>query len=248
MNGIEVEKQLSKSIWHVPDEEKMDTHCTFFGALWCHLIGYSNGATPCVIPLLESEWKSCCRISGFNLNALMNAPFLSPFPPWLLKPPEFIYALRDYGSKSEIPREVLKSNLNEVLSYIDGFQKIYTDGSKAGSAVAAAAICQTQNFSSRVYQTIHSSSQRKIMEVYSRWASESFIETLLAHPLKLHTSRMLYIHERLQPINDIASRAIKWWISSKRQDNNENVSVEEANAVSFWINKVVECDALKSCW
>jgi hypothetical protein len=32
----------------------------------------------------------------------INKSTLSPVPPWLLNPPEFNYALRDLGTKSEL--------------------------------------------------------------------------------------------------------------------------------------------------
>ncbi len=64
----------------------------------------------------------------------------SPVPPWLLNPPKFIYALRDLGTKSKVPPDFFKSKLNEILADFDSYQRIYIDGSKYGTAVAAAAM------------------------------------------------------------------------------------------------------------
>ncbi|TAF74532.1 MAG: hypothetical protein EAZ52_08330, partial [Alphaproteobacteria bacterium] len=65
---------------------------------------------------------------------------LPPIPPWLLQPPEFIFNVHNFGPKSETSPDLFKSSLNELLEGFNGFDRIYTDGSKSGAAVAAAAI------------------------------------------------------------------------------------------------------------
>ena len=57
-----------------------------------------------------------------------------------MKTPTFIYTLHDIGTNSEVPPDPFKLNLNELLADFDSFQRIYADGSKVGTAVAAAAM------------------------------------------------------------------------------------------------------------
>ena len=81
------------------------------------------------------------QMSDVAINFECIAKFsFSTVPPWTLKPPKFIFDVHEIGSKSEIPPEVFKSKVNEILVSYDGYLRIYTDGSKAGTAVAAAAI------------------------------------------------------------------------------------------------------------
>ena len=44
---------------------------------------------------------------------------------------EFIYVPRDIDTKFEVHPDVFKLKLNEILADSDGFQRTYTDGSKA---------------------------------------------------------------------------------------------------------------------
>ena len=96
-------------------------------------------AKPSVIPPLGVRVKELMLATGIQFDCI-DETRLSPVPPWLLKPPKFIYSLRDLGTKSEVPPDIFKSKLNEILADFDGYQRIYTDGSKDGAAVAAAAI------------------------------------------------------------------------------------------------------------
>ena len=52
----------------------------------------------------------------------------------------FVLTLHLLGSKSEIPPAVFISRLNELLSTYDDYTRVFTDGSKDGPAVGAAAI------------------------------------------------------------------------------------------------------------
>jgi kelch-like protein 2/3 len=96
-------------------------------------------ARPFVIPPLGIRIKQWLLDTGINFESIEKSS-LSSIPPWLLKPPEFIFALHDIGTKSEISPDLFKSELNEILADFDDFKRIYTDGSKAGAAVAAAAV------------------------------------------------------------------------------------------------------------
>jgi kelch-like protein 2/3 len=77
--------------------------------------------------------------TGIKFDCIAKFSF-SPVPPWTLKPPVFIFAVHNIGSKAEIPPEVFKSKVSEILINFEGYQRIYTDGSKADTAVASAAI------------------------------------------------------------------------------------------------------------
>jgi ribonuclease HI len=96
-------------------------------------------ARPSVIPSLGIRTKQQLSDTGIKFECIARFEF-SPIPPWCLKPPAFILDVHSVGTKSEIPPEVFQSKVNEILSNYQGFQRIYTDGSKAGTAVAAAAI------------------------------------------------------------------------------------------------------------
>jgi ribonuclease HI len=96
-------------------------------------------AKPSVIPTLGVRVRELLLDTGIKFECIDKSS-VSHIPPWLLKPPEFIYALRDIGTKSNVPPDIFKSTLNQILADFDGFQRIYTDGSKAGAAVAAAAM------------------------------------------------------------------------------------------------------------
>ena len=96
-------------------------------------------AKPFVIPTLGVRVKDLLSDTGIRFECIEKSS-LSPVPPWLLKIPTFIYALHDIGTKSEVPPDLFKLKLNELLADFDSFQRIYTDGSKVGAAVAAAAM------------------------------------------------------------------------------------------------------------
>ena len=61
-------------------------------------------------------------------------------PPWTLKPSTFIFDVHKIGNKLDVPPEVFRSKVNELLVAYASYERIYTDGSKAGTAVAAAAL------------------------------------------------------------------------------------------------------------
>ena len=63
-----------------------------------------------------------------------------PIAPWILKAPMFVLTLHLLGSKSEIPPALFIAGFNELLSTYDDYTRIFTDGSKDGKAVGAAAV------------------------------------------------------------------------------------------------------------
>ena len=58
--------------------------------------------------------------------------------------------LHDLGKNNEISLEVFLGNYNNTLSAFDDHKKIFTDGSKDGSKVSAAAVCDGRVFLSRL--------------------------------------------------------------------------------------------------
>lgn len=119
---------------------------------------------PFVIPSLGVRVKQHLLDSGIRLDCVAQTS-ISPVPPWLLQPPEFIYDLHHIGSKSEIPLYMFHSKLNEILSHFDGYTRLYTDGSKDGPSVAAAAICGTRILIKRLpnHSSIFSAEARAIL-------------------------------------------------------------------------------------
>jgi ribonuclease HI len=90
---------------------------------------------------------------------------ISPVPPWILQTPEFIFDLHHSGSKSETPPYIFHTQLNQILSNFDGFTRLYTDGSKDGPSVAAAAICGPRIMVKRLpdHSSIFSAEARAIL-------------------------------------------------------------------------------------
>jgi ribonuclease HI len=50
------------------------------------------------------------------------------------------FSLHSLGSKGYLPPDIFRSKLAELFSTFDGYERIYTDGSKEGEAVAATAV------------------------------------------------------------------------------------------------------------
>jgi hypothetical protein len=69
--------------------------------------------------------------TGIKFDCIAKFSF-STIPPWTLQPPEFIFDVLKIGSKSEIPPDVFKSKVNEILMNYNGYQRIYTNGSNKG--------------------------------------------------------------------------------------------------------------------
>jgi hypothetical protein len=121
-------------------------------------------ARPSVIPSLGVRVKQHLSDSEISLDLVAQTQ-ISPIPPWMLQPPEFIFDLHLIGSKSETPSYVFHTGLNQILSNFDGFTRLYTDGSKDGPSVAAAAICGTRIIIKRLpnHSSIFSAEARAIL-------------------------------------------------------------------------------------
>jgi len=92
-----------------------------------------------IIPTLGLRLHQDIQDCGINVNSIAkhSSP---PIAPWILKAPMFVLTLHLLGSKSEIPPAVFIARFNELLSTYDDNTRIFTDGSKDGPAVEAAAV------------------------------------------------------------------------------------------------------------
>jgi ribonuclease HI len=182
-------------------------------------------ARPSVIPSLGVRVKQHLSDSGIRLDCVA-LTCISPVAPWLLKPPEFIYDLHDSGSKSEVPPYIFQSTLNLILSELDGYTRLYTDGSKYGPSVAAAAICGTRIFIKRLpnNSSIFSAEARAILlalDAIDMVNSDRFV--LLTDSMsclqsienrKLNQPLILDIAVRIHRLISAGKRIIFLWIPS----------------------------------
>ena len=71
-------------------------------------------------------------------------------PLWTLSSAVFVYDMQELGKKDETQPDVYISKYRELKSVFSDYTHIYTDGSKDGAAVAAAAVSQSMNRSCRL--------------------------------------------------------------------------------------------------
>jgi hypothetical protein len=96
-------------------------------------------AKPNAIPTLGLRIQQSLTDSSLDLSCI--AQFSLPTtPPWLLQQAHFDFTLYNLGSKSNILPDHYLSSYKELVSTYQGYKKIFTDGSKQGSAVSAAAV------------------------------------------------------------------------------------------------------------
>ena len=100
-------------------------------------------AKPSCIPTLGLRMLQPLSDSVVSLSCIAEH-CLPKIPLWLLQPPHFNYSLYRFGTKSFTPPDFYLSAFKELLSDFPDHQKIYTDGSKQGSTVAAAAVTKGQ--------------------------------------------------------------------------------------------------------
>lgn len=94
---------------------------------------------PNVIPTPGIRFRRLIANAGINTNHIATAN-LPATPLWLLKPCSFIYTLQDIGKKSNTPPHLFINKYNEIRNNLKDYIAIFTDGSKCGPAVAAAAL------------------------------------------------------------------------------------------------------------
>ena len=101
------------------------------------------------IPTLGIRMSQHIKDACIPLESISNYT-VSPFPPWTLRPGLFVYELLYLGTKGNVPPNIYLSKLNELLSVFVGHHRIFTDGSKDGEAVGAAAVCNGNKRSIRL--------------------------------------------------------------------------------------------------
>ena len=102
-------------------------------------------STPTLGIRMSQHMKDTC----IPLNNIANYS-ISAIPPWTLKPALFVYELHNLGTKNDTPSNLYISKLNELFGVFTGHRRIFTDGSKDGAAVAAAAVCNDDKWSVRL--------------------------------------------------------------------------------------------------
>jgi ribonuclease HI len=79
------------------------------------------------------------------------AKFIRPcIPPWKMKAPTFLFALRELGHKTNTPPHEFQAKFKEILAIFKDYTHIYTDGSKDGRTVAAAAVSSGKTLTKRL--------------------------------------------------------------------------------------------------
>jgi ribonuclease HI len=86
---------------------------------------------------------------GINFDTV--AQFSYPgIPVWTVSSAVFVYDMQDLGKKDDTQPDVYISKYRELKSVFCDYTHIYTDGSKDGAAVAAAAVSRNMNRSCRL--------------------------------------------------------------------------------------------------
>ena len=70
-------------------------------------------------------------------------------PPWTLNSPKYLFDLCT-ETKANTDSSIFISKFNEIRENYSSFQPIYTDGSKDGDAVAAAAVSDHDTYTFRL--------------------------------------------------------------------------------------------------
>jgi len=98
---------------------------------------------PGLTPTLGIRMNQSLLDTGINLNCIAKSS-LPTIPPWTIKTPIFIYTLHTIGNKADTPPHGFHAKFNELLSVFEDYMHIYTDGSKDGATVGAAAVTKGQ--------------------------------------------------------------------------------------------------------
>ena len=105
--------------------------------------------------------------TGIDLNCIAQCS-LPKTPPWLLCRPKFDSTLFSLGNKSDTSPDLYLSYYKELVSRYPSYKKVFTDGSKTGRAVSAAAVNKGTVLVSRLPD--HAS----ILPLYSQQNREQF--------------------------------------------------------------------------
>lgn len=104
---------------------------------------------PHIIPTLGLRLKEKLDETGIQLHTI--ARFSYPtIPLWTIRSAIFVYDLHNIGKKADTQPDLYIAKYHELQSILSDYTKIFTDGSKDGSLVAAAAVSIATNLSSRL--------------------------------------------------------------------------------------------------
>jgi ribonuclease HI len=97
-------------------------------------------AKPNIVPTLELRLHQALSEFGVNLNYIAQRLIPSK-PPWLFRTPGFDNTLYNVGTKCNTSPDLYHSLYMKLVSEnCEGYDKMFTDGSKQGICVAAAAV------------------------------------------------------------------------------------------------------------
>ena len=121
-------------------------------------------AKPHTIPTLGLRILESLTETGIDLSCIAQCS-VPKTPPWLLLGPKFEYTLYNLGNKSDTSPDLYLSYYKELVSKYPGYKKVFTDGSKKGSAVSAAAVAKGGVLVSRLpnHASIFSAESRAVL-------------------------------------------------------------------------------------
>jgi hypothetical protein len=96
-------------------------------------------ARPTVIPTIGIRVLPQLSEAGIDLDCIARSSICAT-PPWLLRTAVFVYTLHQLGSKRTNSARSFQIEIPRDPEAFDDYEHIYTDASKDGSAVAAAAL------------------------------------------------------------------------------------------------------------
>lgn len=104
---------------------------------------------PKAIPTLGIRLEPALSTTRINFKSV--APQrLSPTPPWQLQGALFDFTMRYLGKKSDTSPAYYKNMFGQIMEAYSGFIRIFTDGSKNGTVVSAAAVSELSTLSERL--------------------------------------------------------------------------------------------------
>ena len=182
-------------------------------------------AKPNAIPTLGIRMLEALEKSDTNVGCIVERT-LPTTPPWLLQTPHFNYTLYNIGTKSTTPPDLYLSSYNELLASYPGYEKIFTDGSKQGKTVAAAAVTREKALVKRLpdHASIFSAESQAILlalDIVSQSANLQFL--ILSDSLSciqaienrnLHNPLVLEIIERTHYLISTGHNISFVWIPS----------------------------------
>src|SRR5208282_3493787 len=106
-------------------------------------------AKPGLVPTLGIRMKDQLLATDIKIDSITK--FIRPcIPPWNMKAPTFLFALRELGRKTNTPPHEFQAKFKEILAIFKDYTHIYTDGSKDGRTVAAAAVSSGKTLTKRL--------------------------------------------------------------------------------------------------